>query len=267
MKVNLLVFLNILSFVGTLAVNTLANSLPINGKNTGELSALYPNEFVPAEYTFSIWLLIYLSLAGFVIYQAGAFTNSQKHRMVGNMGVLFIVTNLLNMSWILVWHYMIVGVSVLVMLGLLLTLIAIHFRFNIPKSTTSTGEKLWIQIPFSIYLGWIMIATIANITTLLVDNNWNGYPLSGQAWAIIMIIIASLLCIIFLWRRKNYIIPMVAIWSITGIINKQRSLNGWNDVAVAGAICCFVMLLSIMIRKYRKTRPGHISIPGSEDKF
>jgi hypothetical protein len=251
MKVKLLAVLNVLSFIGMLVVNTLANSLPINGKNTGELSALYPNEFVPAGYTFSIWLLIYLALTGFVVYQAGAFTDSKKERMVENMGFLFILSSLLNMSWILVWHYMIVWASVLVMLGLLLTLITIHIRFNIPKSTTTTGEKLWIQVPFSIYLGWIMIATIANITAFLVDNNWNGYPLSGYTWAIIMIIIATLLCIIFLWRRNNYIIPLVAVWSITGIILKQRNLNGWNDVVVAGSICCSVLLLSIIIRANR----------------
>lgn len=171
--------------------------------------------------------------------------------MVENMGFLFILSSLLNMSWILVWHYMIVWASVLVMLGLLLTLITIHIRFNIPKSTTTTGEKLWIQVPFSIYLGWIMIATIANITAFLVDNNWNGYPLSGYTWAIIMITIATLLCIIFLWRRNNYIIPLVAVWSITGIILKQRNLNGWNDVVVAGSICCSVLLLSIIIRANR----------------
>jgi hypothetical protein len=98
-----------------------------------------------------------------------------------------------------------------------------------------------------------MIATIANITALLVDSNWNGYPLSGSAWAIIMIIIASLLCVAILWKRNNYIIPLVAIWSIAGIIMKQRNLNGWNDVAVAGSICCSVLLLSIIIRANRKT--------------
>jgi hypothetical protein len=110
-----------------------------------------------------------------------------------------------------------------------------------------------------------MIATIANITALLIDNNWNGYPLSGSIWAIIMIIVATLLCIVFLWRRSNYIIPLVAIWSITGIINRQRSLNGWNDVAVAGVICCSVLLLSIIIRASLKKSAEVISTRYSED--
>jgi len=248
MKKTLLIVLNILSFAGTLVVNTLANALPINGKNTGELSALYPNEFVPAGYTFSIWLLIYISLAGFVVYQAGAFTNVNKEPMIQKMGILFILSNLLNMSWILVWHYMIMWASVLVMLGLLTTLITIHTRFEIPRRAATSGEKLWLQLPFSIYLGWIMIATIANFTAFLVHNNWQGYPLPGSVWAIIMIIVATSLCVIFLWRRNNYVIPLVALWSITGIIVKQRSLNGWNDVAVAGSVCCSVLLLSLVLR-------------------
>jgi hypothetical protein len=253
MKVKLLIILNVLSFAGTLVVNSLANALPINGRNTGELSALYPNEFVPAGYTFSIWLIIYIALAGFTVYQLGGFKNAQKGQVVEKMGILFILSNLLNMSWILVWHYMMVWASVLIMLGLLLTLITIHLRFRIPRMAASTGEKLWLQIPFSVYLGWIMIATIANVTAYLVHNNWNGYPLPGSWWAMIMIIIASLLCIFFLWRRNNYIIPLVAIWSITGIIVKQRNLNGWNDVVVTGSICCSVLLLSLIIRANRKT--------------
>lgn len=252
MKLKLLTVLNIVSFAGTLTVNTLANALPINGRNTGELSALYPNEFVPAGYTFSIWLVIYLALTGFVIFQAGAIFKEQRKKVVEKMGLLFILTNFLNMGWILAWHYLAVGLSVLIMLSLLVTLVLIHFRFNIPWRNRSAGEKLWVEMPFSIYLGWIMIATIANITAFLVHHNWYGYPLTGSAWAIIMIVIASLLCIIFLVRRNNYFIPLVAVWSVIGIIIKQRNINGWNDVVVAGAVCCTVLLLSLFLQANRK---------------
>jgi hypothetical protein len=252
MRSKILVILNIVSFIGTMVVNTLANSLPINGKNTGELSALYPNEFVPAGYTFSIWLVIYLALSGFVIYQAGGFTNATKQRMVDKLGVLFILTNLFNMGWILLWHYEQVGASVVIMLAFLVTLITIHLRFNIPDRSAGTGEKLWFQIPFSIYLGWIMIATIANITAWLVNLNWRGGFLSEPAWAIIMISIAALLCIMILWKRGNYVIPMIAIWSIAGIIVKQRRINGWNDVVLAGSIACSLLLLAMIVSARRK---------------
>lgn len=252
MRSKILIILNIVSFLGTLVMNTLANALPINGKNTGELSALYPNEFVPAGYTFSIWLVIYLTLAGFVIYQTGGFSNATKRDLVEKLGALFIVTNLLNMSWIVLWHYQQVGASVLIMLAFLATLITIHLRFDIPRRTSTTAEKLWFEMPFSIYLGWIMIATIANITAFLVDQNWTGAPLTEQTWAIMMISIAALLCILILWKKGNYVIPMVAIWSIVGIIVKQRRINGWNDVVLAGSIACSLLLLAILVSARRK---------------
>lgn len=252
MKSRILIILNIVSFIGTLIVNTLANTLPINGKNTGELSAQYPNEFVPAGYTFSIWLVIYLALTGFVIYQAGGWGNEAKKRMLEKLGLLFVFTNILNMGWILLWHYEQVAASVVVMLLFLITLIIIHLRFDIPKRTTTTADKVWFQIPFSIYLGWIMIATIANITALLVDQKWQGGPLSEQTWAIIMISIAALLCILILWKRSNYVIPMVAIWAIAGIIVKQRRINGWNDVVLSGSIACSFLLLAILVSATKK---------------
>jgi hypothetical protein len=252
MRSKILIILNIVSFIGTLVVNTLANALPINGKNTGELSALYPNEFVPAGYTFSIWLVIYLALSGFVIYQGGGFTNTTKERMVDKLGVLFILTNLFNMGWILLWHYEQVGASVVIMLAFLVTLITIHLRFNIPDRSDGTGNKLWFEIPFSIYLGWIMIATIANITAWLVDQSWKGGLLSESAWAVIMITIAAFLCIQILWKRRNYVIPIVAIWSIAGIMVKQRRINGWNDVVLAGSIACSLLMLAILVSARRK---------------
>lgn len=258
MRSRILVIFNILSFVGTLVVNTLANSLPINGKNTGELSALYPNEFVPAGYTFSIWLLIYIALTGFAIYQAGAFNNEAKKQLVEKLGPLFLLTNLFNMGWILLWHYQLITGSVMVMLAFLVTLIAIHLRFHIPRKTATTAEKIWFQIPFSIYLGWIMIATIANITAWLVDQGWKGGPFSETAWAVIMIIIAALLCILILWRRSNYVIPMVAIWAIGGIIAKQRSINGWNDVVLTGYIACSLLLVAILVTFFRKAANLHV---------
>jgi hypothetical protein len=248
----MLVSLNIISFIGTLVVNTLANALPINGKNTGELSAQYPNEFVPAGYTFSIWLIIYIALAGFVIYQAGAWTNPDKQKTVEKLGLLFILTNLLNMSWILLWHYEQVGASVMVMLLFLATLITIHLRFDIPSKAATPAYRAWFQVPFSIYLGWIMIATIANITALLVDMNWKGGLISEQAWAIVMIMVAALLCITILWKRNNYVIPMVAIWSIVGIINKQKAVNGFNGVVVAGIVACTLLLLALVTVSRRK---------------
>jgi hypothetical protein len=250
MKTKTLVVLNIISFLGTMVLNYLSNAIPINGKNMAELSAQYPNEFVPAGYTFSIWLIIYLFLIGFCIYQAGG--DTERTETTRKMGYLFILTNVFNVSWLLLWHYEMVLFSVFAMISLLITLIAIHQRFGIPDKRQKTSQKLWVQVPFSIYLGWIIIATVANITAWLVDLGWNGEPMTGAFWAIVMIAIATLLNMVILASRKNYVIPLVAIWAILGIISRQRALHGFTTIVVAGAICCSILLLVIIVSSTRK---------------
>jgi hypothetical protein len=252
MSKKILAFLNIISLLGMIAVNTLANALPINGLNTGELSALYPNEFVPAGYTFSIWLIIYIFLTGFSIYQASVLNNQKKNDIITRLGALFILTNILNSAWIFAWHYQQIALSVLIMLCLLLTLIVIHTRLPIPDANKGLQEKIWVQASFSIYLGWIMTATVANITAYLVSIGWRGEPLTENVWAIIMISIAGVLSLTMLWIRDNKIIPFVTIWSIVGILTRQRAMNGWNIVVLTAAIVCSILVLATVSRLYNR---------------
>lgn len=253
MPKKILTLLNIISLLGMITVNALANALPINGRNTGELSALYPNQFVPAGFTFSIWLVIYIFLTGFAVYQAGAFRNEGRIGLISRLGVLFILTNIFNSVWIFAWHYEQILLSVLVMLCLLSTLIAIHIRLPIPDATCTLSERIWVQASFSIYLGWIMTATIANITAYLVSIGWRGGPLTENVWTIIMIIIAAVLSLLILWIRKNRIIPFITVWSIVGIIIKQRSINGWNIVVVTAAVSCSVLVLATVVQSSKRS--------------
>jgi hypothetical protein len=169
--------LNLLGFLGTVVVNGLANALPLNNKTTGELSDLYPNLFVPAGLTFAIWGLIYVLLAIFVIYQLipSVRRDAQKVDFVQRIGLLFFISSIANIGWIFAWHYEIVPLSLVLMLILLGYLIAIYLRLNIGKSEATKSEKYLVHLPFSVYLGWITIATIANVTALLVDINWNTW--------------------------------------------------------------------------------------------
>lgn len=253
MRYTTLVTLNILTTLLMITVNILANALPINGMNTGQLSALYPNEFVPAGFTFSIWLVIYIFITGACIYQLSGIRDPHKRTSVQHMGLLFALTNILNAGWILAWHYRHVALSVVIMISLLLTLLTIHLRLPIPDSNKTIQNKLWIQSTFSIYLGWIMTATVANITAWLVDLGWNGSPLTQQAWAIIMIIIAGLLALMMLFNRNNTLIALVAAWSIGGIIARQRAANGFNSIAMTGAIACSVLMLAILVKVYQRS--------------
>ena len=191
-------------------MNYLANALPLNGKTTGQLSDSYPNLFVPAGITFSIWGIIYLLLAGYSIFQ---FTGKGKP-ISESIGWFFAISCLLNGLWIVAWHYEKLPLSLLIMVGILISLIVIN--------TTVKGLPFGLtKSAFGIYLGWICIATIANVTALLVSVNWNGLGISQEVWTIIMICIGALIVSVTIIRINNPFIGLAVIWAFAGIILKR----------------------------------------------
>ena len=219
----LLPTLNLLGFLGTVIVNGLATTLPINDKTTGELSDQYPNLFVPAGITFSIWGVIYFLLAIFVLYQLvlAIKKDTQQSSFIERIGLLFFVSSLANISWIFAWHYEIVPLSLVLMLLILGPLIAIYLRLDIGKSASTKAEKYLVYLPFSIYLGWITIATIANVTTLLVDINWNTFGLGEQFWAVAVIAVGIAIALSILFTRKDLFYCLVVDWALLGILLKR----------------------------------------------
>jgi hypothetical protein len=219
----LLSILNLIGFLGTIVVNGLANAIPLNNKTTGELSDLYPNLFVPAGLTFSIWGVIYTLLAIFVIYGLimAIKNNTQKSSFIENVGILFFISCLANIGWILAWHYEILPLSLVLMLIILGSLIAIYLRLRVGKSDSTRIEKYLVHLPFSLYLGWITIATIANVTALLVAINWNTFGLGEQFWAVTVIIIGITITLSVLFTRKDVFYCLVVDWALFGILIKR----------------------------------------------
>ena len=204
-------YINILLAAGMLAVNYLANALPINNKTTGELSDSFPNLFVPAGLTCSIWGIIYLLI---IIYCVVQFTGSDKEAII-NISWLFGLSCILNILWILFWHYGRLPLSLLVMTGLLVTLVAINISIrDLPSGI--------IKATFGIYLGWICIAMIANVTALLVGYNWNGFNISQEVWTIVMIFTGALIAGITLLKLNNPYTGLSVIWAFAGIAIKRQ---------------------------------------------
>jgi hypothetical protein len=220
-----LAILNLLGYLGTVIVNGLANALPINNKTTGELSDMYPNLFVPAGLTFSIWGLIYLLLAIFVIYELviAIKKNNQDSSFIQKIGFLFFISCLANIGWIFAWHYQIVALSLVLILVMLACLLGIYLQLRIGKSEATNAEKYMVHLPFSIYLGWITIATIANVTALLVDVNWNNFGLGEQFWAILVIIVGIGIALAVLFTRRDIFYTLVVDWALLGILLKRLS--------------------------------------------
>ncbi len=218
-----------ISYLLMIIVNALANILPINGNNTGVVSNAYPNLFAPAAVTFSIWGLIYLLLAAYTLYQFGLFQKDKgksKAKLFKEIGLYFSITSVANILWIFSWHYRLIGSSLLLMLVILFYLIKIADLLK--KQKFSSKETFFIKAPFSIYFGWITVATIANVTTLLVSLNWNGFGLSEQFWMTLILLVGAAIGITRTIHDKNVFYGSILLWAYLGILIKHTSMSGFD---------------------------------------
>jgi hypothetical protein len=255
-KKRLLQIGNILAIIITIFINALAVILPINGKTTQELSDNLPNLFVPAGITFSIWGIIYILWIVFGVYQARDFFKKEEIDMpfLKQISFWFILSSIANCAWIFLWHYEYVGLSVLIIIVLLLSLLAIYIRLNIGRSIGSMTERLCVHVPFSVYLGWTTVATIANITGFLVSVNWDRFGISDLNWTIIIIAVATLLTILMLALRRDIAFSLVALWAFLGIWIKQSQPSPTTDVTVAttaSIAMLFIVICIIAVIGYR----------------
>lgn len=240
--------LNTIGLIAVLYVNYLANALPINGFSTGQLSDFYPNLFVPAGVTFSIWGIIYLFVMAFVVAQ----WFSKFDTIVQKIGYLFFINCILNLSWILAWHYRFEELSIIIMLLLLTSLIKL-FHITQTELKGSLVNNILFRIPFGIYFGWICVATIANFTTLLV--HWEFQPPLPEYWAAALIIITQLLVWFINSRYAGLAYTLVIIWAISGIIFKQSNLQGPEVIIYTGYACIvssiLIFLYKVLINKLK----------------
>jgi len=268
--VKTLQILNWVFFALMIFVNYLANALPLNGKNTGELSSQYPNLFVPAPITFAIWGVIYLLVLVFCVKQSKSLFSRTPHaataEMVLTVKPLFIVSCLLNALWILAWHYEYQVVSVLVMVGLLASLIAINLRLDTIAPFLSKWARFVIKAPFGVYFGWICVATVANATAALVHFGWNGGGQSESFWACVLIVVAALIVCFALLKVRNFYVGLAVIWALVGIVIARHNAEvyqrfiTWTAVFGIGlvGIVTLVEMSRAAVRKHQ-IRPVEVS--------
>jgi hypothetical protein len=233
-------------------VNGLAGGTTIlGGKLTSEISDANPTLITPAGYVFSIWGIIYILLGVFVIFQA--LPSQSGKGFVQKIGWLFVLSSLLNICWLFLWQFEYLSLSVVLMFLLLASLIAVYLRLNIGKSTVSFREKLAVQVPFSVYLGWITIASIANVAVTLVSVGWDGFGISQETWAILIVAVALLIALLVIGSRKDVAYGLVIIWALLGIAVKQ---SGNSNIAMAteigAAVVAIALVVSILYLRLKK---------------
>ncbi|MBT2642831.1 tryptophan-rich sensory protein [Bacillus sp. ISL-41] len=235
-------FLNLLATVLVVLVNALANILPINGQTTGEISNRLDVLFTPAGYVFGIWGLIYFLLFIWTIRQFPA----SRRNLPGYQKAtpLYVLSSVLNIAWILLWHYEFFLLTVFVMIGLLVTLIKLYHLIK------NEDHSVWDLLPFSVYLGWISVATIANISYYLKHIEWNGFGLSDVAWTLIMLVVATLLAIYFHHKNEDRIYPLVFVWAFIGIGVKNAASH--QAVSITSYVLAGIILVWVLFGLFRK---------------
>lgn len=248
-RVTLRQILVLIAALTTIIFNIIANALPLNNLNTGEISDRFQIFFVPAGYVFSIWGLIYLGLIAYAIYQV--LPAQRDNPRLQSIAYVFILSCLANISWLFLWHYEIFEFTLVAMLVLLFSLIAIYLRLDIGRSEVSAGEKWAVHIPFSIYLGWITVATIANTTQLLYYLNWNGWGISPEIWAVIMLAAGVVISALMSLTRADIAYSLVLVWAFIGIADKHAETSEVAYAALIGSGIILLVLIIVMIRNYR----------------
>ena len=243
---------NILLFALTVVVNSLAGGTTIiGGQLTAAVSDANPTLITPDGYVFSIWGIIYMLLGVFVVYQA--LPSQQGKDYQAKIGWLFILSSLINIGWLFLWQFEYLSLSVVLMFLLLATLIAIYMRLGIGKLMVSLREKLAVQLPFSIYLGWITVASIANVAATLVSIGWDGFGISPENWAILVVAVALLITMLMLITRKDLAFSLVIIWALVGIGVKQ---SGNQTIVmlteISAAIVAIALIATTLVTRLRK---------------
>ncbi len=246
-NVIVLYILSVLSYFLMIGINALANILPLNGQTTGEISARFPVLFTPAGYVFSIWSVIYILLAIWLIYLL--FPKSVNHNVFQKTGLWFVISSLLNATWIVLWHYEYFNWTLVVMVGLLLSLIILY-----SLNQHSSGRRLMDRLPFSVYLGWISVATIVNTGVVLLHNNWGGWGLSDVTWTVILLIGGTLLAMIFSVKNEDSMYPIVFVWSYIGIAIKQQDYMLVQNTAIGMAVLLAVFVGVTFYRREQERR-------------
>ena len=239
----------VVAVVATIVVNGLANALPINGLTTGEISDRFPVYFTPAGYVFAIWGVIYLGLLAYAVYQA--LPAQRQSPRLRSIGVLFLAGSLANIAWILLWHYQLFPLTLVAMLVLLGTLAGIYLRLRIGRSSPPTIERLAVDLPFSIYLGWITVATIANVTALLNYWGWKGFGVSEEAWLVIVLAVALVIATLVALTRRDAAYLLVLAWAFAGIGVKHSAVM---PVATAAWVATGYVLALVVVSLLRLSR-------------
>src|SRR5512136_493860 len=235
--------------LATITINILANALPINGMNTGQVSDSFKVYFVPAGYVISIWGIIYIGLLAYAVYQV--LPAQRENPRLQATGWWVVLGGLANSTWIFLWHYLQFVGTLGAMLILLATLIAVYLRLGIGRTKVSKAETWAVRVPFSIYLGWITVATVANISDVLYYLKWNQFGISSATWIVIILGAVLVIAGLMNFLRRDLAYALVLLWALIGIAVKfpQEGIVTSATWVTFGLVAASLILAFLVKRK------------------
>ena len=249
------------AIIGSIAVNTFSNIFPPNGVNVGTLSntLFAPVQIIPANYAFAIWGLVYLGLIAFGVFQLQSSQRDNPH--LQRSGYLLTIACVFQCAWIYLFLARLFALSNIAMFGILLSLIGLYQCLEIGRERVSYLERWSIQIPTSIYLGWISVATIVNVATTLYSSSWNGWGIDPSRWTVVMMVVAAAIATVVSLNRRDSAFVLVIVWALVAVAIRQVNtpliaISGWA-MAIALVVLTLATELKPLWRSLSPTGSNH----------
>lgn len=238
----------LIAILATLFVNVLSNLYPPQGLNIGAIAntILQGVQITPANYAFAIWGLIYIGLLAYGVYQLRSI--QRRKPVIQRVNGLLIGACIAQIIWVYLFTYRLFTLSIVAMLGILLSLIGAYLQLNVGRQRVSREEKRLMHLPFSIYLGWISVATVVNVASALYSAGWNGWGMSATNWTVVMLVVSAAIAAIVVWQRVDVAFTLVFIWAYVAIAVRQATNPAILVTAIAAVIVLAVLLVFCRIR-------------------
>lgn len=239
------------SVVAMIVMNVLANALPFFGRGTGEVSAFYPTLVTPAGYIFAIWGVIYIALIAYLVAQ---FLEPLAADLLPEaLAWPLIVSSVANVGWLLLWQSLNIYWTVPVMLVLLASLIIAYRLSRRDRPTNPSGlERLAVRAPLGLYLGWVSVATIANISAALYAADWSGWGMPAAWWGVFVLVVGAALAFVGLVRDGDGVFAGVFVWAFAGIAVATSS----SLVRVVAATLAIAIAVGLAVGMVANRRRG-----------
>lgn len=239
--------ITILSLTGVVFFNAIATLVSDTNGSSERLSDKFPNVLAPSDSVFIIWILIFLGLWAYVIYQFSTMRGAEStisERTLTRINIYFIINTFLNVLWSFALVFEVLWLTIPLIIGILYTLVRISDF--IASDTLALRDNIFVRLPFSLYFGWVTYVTFANVVTWLVSTNWNEFMVRQGTWGVTILIAAFVFAIVMLYKRNDWIYGVAVLWAFVGILINHLSPDGW-DGTYPTMIVSLTIVISVLI--------------------